>query len=282
MSGAKHVLALTCHLFAVAWAGTADTHVVLARDVASPVELADREERLKKGEVRKLWHQTTEPVCKAILNSRFYNGKGGIAGGGIYFAQEDWHTGYKAQKKGCMIEVWVALGKVKNLTFVGDQQITPAKMLHAGYDAVWIPRGCSGPPCTNAPMPENVVYFSDQILEMSVYRCSPDGKRRIGDYISAGPLSAKPPKFVHSEGVSQNPLKAFLSIGSVAVNRPSEDIAPQKSDCPDVRYWMVLIFIFGLATGALLLSVWQSQCSSSARQPQMRGVSLESDDSSEE
>ncbi len=80
------VATLAYGLLPLALAGTVNKDAVLARDVASPVELEDREKRLRDGTVRKLYHQTNPKACRAIIQSQFYAGKSGIAGGGIYFA----------------------------------------------------------------------------------------------------------------------------------------------------------------------------------------------------
>merc|ERR1719277_1482210 len=182
--GTLYAVTLSVVLLPIARSGTVNKDTpVLAKDVASPVELQQREDRLRNGEVVKRYHQTELAACKAIMKSRFYIGKGGIAGGGIYWAEKAVHTKWKAEKNGCMIEAWVALGKQEKLPFKGDRSITPQKMLRAGYDSVWLPRGCAKAPCDNAPMPETVIYFQDQILEMTAYPCRKDSTK-TGDYIS--------------------------------------------------------------------------------------------------
>jgi len=202
-----------------AWAGTVNKNTpILAKDIASPVELDAREERLRTGAVEKRYHQTSVDACKAIMQSRFYVGKSGIAGGGIYWAEKASHTQWKAEKNGCLIEAWVALGKMDKLDYKADRSITPQKMLRAGYDSVWIPRGCRGPPCLPAPTPETVIYFSDQILQMTAAPCRKDGTK-TGNYFPdqtghAGPLSETPPAFDHSEGTDFLAIQ-YKSIGDV-------------------------------------------------------------------
>merc|ERR1712050_422409 len=179
--------------FQVQVAGTPDHHVTKFVDVVNDAAaLWTRNERLRQGQVIKQYHQTTVAACKAIISTRFLVGHGGIAGGGIYFANSAAATGFKAQEFGCMIEVWVALGNAKKLPYDADKSITLEKMAQSGYDSCWIPRGI---PVGAAP--ETVVYFSDQVLQMAAYPCNKDGTK-IGDYWNA-PLSAEPPRFKCTE-----------------------------------------------------------------------------------
>jgi hypothetical protein len=186
--------------------GTPDHHITKFVDlVKDPAALWTRNERLRQGKVIKQYHQTTEAACKAIIKTRFLVGHGGIAGGGIYFANSAAATAWKAQEFGCMIEVWVALGNAKKLPYNADKSITLEKMAQWGYDSCWIPRGIP-----EGAAPETVVYFSDQILQMSAYPCDKDGKKS-GPYWNE-PLSDTPPAFKCSEnGECDGPSLLSLS-----------------------------------------------------------------------
>jgi hypothetical protein len=201
------VLACACALalLPAAHAGYVNDHPALAKDLIDVKGLRKREKRLHEGPVIKLYHQTSEWACKAIMKTTFYPGFKGIAGGGIYFAFSGLDTMWKAQKWGCMIAAWVAIGKSKNLTYNGDGRITAKIMLETGFDSAWMPRGCDGPPCMPPPQPEQVIYFSDQILQMTAYPCERNGKVS-GEYY-AEPLSEEAPRFNHSEGLSSEQLR---------------------------------------------------------------------------
>jgi len=132
----------------------------------------ERTERLRNGRVLTLYHQTTPAACRGIMSTGFRIGRSGLAGPGIYFAQSARSTGYKAEHFGCMIQARVYVGNTKRLGFNGDRGITGAKLLRKGYDSVWMPRGL---PVGTAP--EWVVYFPDQIANLSSYPCRRDGRR---------------------------------------------------------------------------------------------------------
>ena len=52
-----------------------------------------------------LYHQTDAESARLIQQSgEFKCGRTGLAGGGIYFATSDHHTGHKAKKKGVIIQ----------------------------------------------------------------------------------------------------------------------------------------------------------------------------------
>merc|ERR1712048_1000145 len=177
------------------------------------------------------------------------------------------------EANGCMIEAWVAIVKQESLKFQGDRSITPGKMLKAGYDSVWLPRGCRGPPCTNAPTPETVIYFSDQILQMTAAPCRKDGTKTGGYFPDkhghSGPLSQAPPTFEHSEGVYGHPFTVqYQSIGDVPDHY---DLCPAcpMCDVPDLDVqayptvgssrkgaWIPVVFgtgVFCIAVGAIFI-----------------------------
>lgn len=120
-----------------------------------------RVKRLKSGDTMVLYHQTTTEIAKKILDSQeFRPGTEGLAGGGIYFAVTPEETEHKAHQHGAILRASVQLGNVRELTPSGDPDMTTQKMLKDGYDSVMIPR----PGGT-----EYVVYFSDQVKDISLY-----------------------------------------------------------------------------------------------------------------
>lgn len=147
-------------------------------------EVKARQERLTTGLKEKFYHQTDFHACKLIFadggqdGHNFRPGKYGLAGPGIYFAVKAFHTQWKAQKFGCMIEAVVMTGKMKEVGFDADKSLTGEKAAKAGFDSVWIPRG-KRPALT----PEVVIYFNDQIVKMTYYPCYKNGKRK-GNYLS--------------------------------------------------------------------------------------------------
>lgn len=151
---------------------------LLASDVLDKKGLEDRERRLKAGATMKLYHQTTMPACKSILKTGFRIGSYGLAGGGVYFAHRPWHTQFKAQAWGCMVEALVRTGHVKQLPHKGQRNLTATDMVTEGYDSSWLPRGKP-----HGAMPEWVVYFRDQIIQITAYKSKRNGQR-AGEYLA--------------------------------------------------------------------------------------------------
>merc|ERR1712187_536421 len=131
------------------------------------------------------YHQTSMAACRSIFRGKasenFKPGSWGIAGPGIYFAVKAFHTGWKAQKFGCMIEALVQTGKVKITSYDADKHITGEKLLKEGYDSTWLPRGGHKGRNTGT-LPEVVVYFNDQIVGMTYYRCNKKTGKRYGRF----------------------------------------------------------------------------------------------------
>lgn len=162
--------------------------IIYAKDYLDEAQLAERTKRLNNGLTEKLYHQTSMAACKAI----FKNGKGsenfkpgsyGIAGPGIYFAVKAFHTGWKAQKFGCMIEALVQTGTVLETSYDADKSLTGEKMLQDKKDSVWIPRGGKKGRNTGS-LPEVVVYFNDQIVGMTYYSCDKKTGKRHGRFLA--------------------------------------------------------------------------------------------------
>jgi len=179
--------------------GTPNATVTRFIDLTTdPAVIEARHKRLREGEVIKVYHQTTQDACKAIIDSRFYVGQYGLAGGGIYTATTAGLTFWKAQKFGCIIELYIATGKVKELPYHGDQSITLEAVVNGGYDSTWLPRGVP-----HGAAPEYVVYFSDQVLAMAAYPSDRHGNR-IGGYFGDR-LPEDPPAFWCSEDYDCGP-----------------------------------------------------------------------------
>jgi len=86
-----------------------------------------------------LYHQTDENTATIILRTKQMKpGKGGLAGGGIYFATDPGLTGHKCHRRGIILECKVVVGKFKTLSRGGDPNMNLAKLRSEGYDSVRI------------------------------------------------------------------------------------------------------------------------------------------------
>eukprot|EP00051_Salpingoeca_urceolata_P021619 m.341277 g.341277 ORF g.341277 m.341277 type:complete len:258 (+) comp19832_c0_seq3:248-1021(+) len=123
--------------------------------------LKDRKLRLDAASTRWLYHQTTEEVAKAIVETQEMKpGRLGLAGGGIYFAASPEDTHGKAQHTGRILRCKVQLGNIKHLGSGGDPSMNIEKLLNdpkGPFDSVLVDR----------PRPEWVVYLSDQVKNIS-------------------------------------------------------------------------------------------------------------------
>lgn len=131
---------------------------------ASKSQLLEREERLRRGPVKRLYHQTSPEAANAIMASgKMKRGSSGLAGGGIYFANSPAHTNHKALAKGVVLECEVKLGDIHTTMRDGDRTITFLKLLNMEppKDSVLIPR-------KNGI--EFVVYNTDQIRVVRVVK----------------------------------------------------------------------------------------------------------------
>ncbi len=110
----------------------------------SKKQIEDQKYRLKYGENKILYHQTSPEAAKEIVESgKMLRGSHGLAGGGIYFATTPSHTEHKALYKGVILECDVSLGRTYTTGFNGDSSLSYRKLLHMdpiGYDSVIIPR----------------------------------------------------------------------------------------------------------------------------------------------
>lgn len=103
---------------------------------------AERQERIDVGERLQLYHQTDPSSAARIQKSgKMIRGKGGIVGGGIYFAFSARETEWKAEHKGVVLKCEVKIGKQKNLPRDGDMSLTFASLIKEGYDSVLVDRG---------------------------------------------------------------------------------------------------------------------------------------------
>lgn len=59
-----------------------------------------------------LLHETRFDVAKAIMNTNFRKGKGGVMGGGVYFAENKDACGRKAHQRGSYVVSLVKLGRL--------------------------------------------------------------------------------------------------------------------------------------------------------------------------
>eukprot|EP00296_Roombia_truncata_P007811 JP446264.1.p1 GENE.JP446264.1~~JP446264.1.p1 ORF type:complete len:290 (+),score=16.54 JP446264.1:43-912(+) len=117
----------------------------------------DRAHRLR-GHTMRLFHQTDSDAAQGILRNGFQRGSGGLAGGGIYFADNEVDTCHKAHRFGVILSATVLLGNVKNMSSSGDRNVTFKSLLDRGYDSVMIPRSGT----------EYAVYNSDQVTDIRI------------------------------------------------------------------------------------------------------------------
>lgn len=120
-------------------------------------QLRERQQRLRHGPVKRLFHQTSRIAAEAIVSSGTMKpGSGGLAGSGIYFATSPEDTYHKANYKGVVLVCEVQLGEVHFTKASGDSTMTFRKLLNMNSpkDSVLIPR-------KNGI--EYVVYNTDQI-----------------------------------------------------------------------------------------------------------------------
>lgn len=126
-----------------------------------------------------LYHQTDRAATNGILQTqRFLRGKGGLAGGGIYFAKTAQETQRKALHTGVMLKADVSLGRIKDIQR-GDSSITHFKLKKEGYDSVCIQGRASGL--------EYVVYNYDQVRNIRE-AASGDGACTDEDPLDKDPL----------------------------------------------------------------------------------------------
>ena len=120
----------------------------------------EREARLDSN-IRILYHQTSPSIAAEIIDSgQMLRGTSGLAGGGIYFAENPGDTTYKATMYGCILECEVRLGNVKTIAPGGDPSIHFWALFDDGFDSVYIPR----------KRPEFVVYNRDQVRRCALNR----------------------------------------------------------------------------------------------------------------
>ncbi|EDQ91212.1 uncharacterized protein MONBRDRAFT_31459 [Monosiga brevicollis MX1] len=120
----------------------------------------ERKKRLRDGEKKTLYHQTSRDVAELIKKTQEMKpGQVGLAGGGIYFALSPEDTHGKAQHLGPILECTVYLGNTKQLGPSGDPSLDFQKLQNdpeGPYDSVLILRD----------RPEYVVYMSDQVEDI--------------------------------------------------------------------------------------------------------------------
>jgi hypothetical protein len=121
--------------------------------------LLDRNKRLNLNGTRRLYHQTSDDIADIIINDqKMLRGSDGLAGGGIYFAETPLDTDHKTLHPGTILECDVKLGKVKTVSYSGEDTCF-RKLLWEGYDSVHIPRRGN----------EYVVYNHDQVENIKKY-----------------------------------------------------------------------------------------------------------------
>jgi hypothetical protein len=126
----------------------------------------ERQQRLLSGATMTLYHQTTVEFGKSILATGFRRGEPGLAGSGIYFAEAASDTAHKAHNHGFMVVARVQLGRTLHLqSGSGESSMSGEKLLLQGYDSLTIPRRGR----------EWVIYFPDQVVHTSGFRCTRDG-----------------------------------------------------------------------------------------------------------
>ena len=111
-----------------------------------------------QGNTRYLFHVTDAASASSILSSqRMLRGSGGLAGGGIYFAETEQLARQKAQNQGVCLRARVKLGAQRTLTS-SDSSITFSSLFNSGYDSVRL---------TFRNGDEFVVYNFDQVIASS-------------------------------------------------------------------------------------------------------------------
>jgi hypothetical protein len=88
----------------------------------------------------RLYHCTSASNADSIRRSGFRCGSGGLAGGGIYFAESVSDASRKAHAQGVVLECEVDLGRMMHLSHSGDSSLNLHSVKSRGYDSVCIPR----------------------------------------------------------------------------------------------------------------------------------------------
>jgi hypothetical protein len=116
-----------------------------------------RTERISRMFVR-AFHCTSREAATAIVETQtFRRGMGGLAGGGMYFADTVEDAQRKARQRGVTLEATVYLGQPHIVPPNGDGTISFAKLQTMAKDSVIIPRANGN---------EYVVYSSDQVSDI--------------------------------------------------------------------------------------------------------------------
>ena len=133
----------------------------------------ERQQRLDAHAPKTLYHRTTKTVARLVKEQggRMLRGQGGIAGGGIYFAESPEQTLWKAELSGkgqgsVILECRVAAGNVQVLDRDADPRLTFRALAQRGYDSVLVQRGICQEPGPGFGKPsgdEYVVYSWDQV-----------------------------------------------------------------------------------------------------------------------
>lgn len=131
-----------------------------------------RQARLQNGMCRKLYHQTSKTTAQRIYvaGGKMVRGSGGVAGGGIYFAESARETEWKWEAKDpsepVVLECEVRVGTVKEVGRDGDRGITFASLASEDLDSVLCDRGkceVEGPHKGKPSGNEVIVYSWDQV-----------------------------------------------------------------------------------------------------------------------
>ncbi|KAA6355986.1 MAG: hypothetical protein EZS28_048487 [Streblomastix strix] len=100
------------------------------------------------------YHQTSAQTARSIINTGFRVGAGGIAGGGIHFAQTKEDTQWKAHQKGVNLQCDVDVGSCK-IMYQLDPQLTGEELKRQGFDSAYFPANYMN---INLNLPEFVIY----------------------------------------------------------------------------------------------------------------------------
>jgi ubiquitin C len=88
----------------------------------------------------RLYHCTSRENAEQIKRYGFRCGVGGLAGGGIYFAECAADASRKAHNSGVVLECEVDLGRMRSLDHNGDSSMTLSRLNMMGFDSVSIAR----------------------------------------------------------------------------------------------------------------------------------------------
>jgi len=189
---------------------------------------------------RRLYHCTSREHADSIKRYGFRCGSGGLAGGGIYFAESAGDASRKAHNKGVVLECEVNLGKTWSLDFNGDSNMTLSRLNSMGYDSVLIPRNgieyCIYEPHRVSVIGEHHDPMSSSPASVSSVTFTPQYGSRLSQYGIPGPYSGPVAQQSHRTELEQlrhdtamNAWMRFQSGGHTGGYSPFGALLPDRS-----------------------------------------------------